>query len=235
MLMASPSHPINAALYKNLSFDTARDFSGVTIVASGPLVLVVNPSLPVKSLGELVTMAKSQPGKMTYASAGVGSSPHLAGELLRMMAGIDITHVPYKGTAPALSDLMGGQVHMFFAPVPTILEHLRSGKLKALGVTTQRRFAAALPDVPSIAESGLTDYEVVQWWGLVVPAGTPREVLAEQHAQITRILDSAEMKERLATMGAEPGGNSPEEFDAFIRAEIVKWAKVIEEAKVSPN
>jgi tripartite-type tricarboxylate transporter receptor subunit TctC len=232
MLMASPSHPINATLYKSLSFNTARDFAAVALVASGPLVLVVNPSTPVNSVKELIALAKARPGQLSYASAGTGSSPHLAGELFKTMADANLVHVPYKGTAPALSDLMGGQVQAFFAPVPTILQHVRTGKLKALGVTTARRFAA-LPDVPTIAEAGLPGYEVLQWWGLVVPSGTSKAVLAEQHAQVDRILSSPEMRERLVAMGADPGSGSPEQFDALIRDEIAKWAKVIEAARVT--
>jgi tripartite-type tricarboxylate transporter receptor subunit TctC len=234
ILMASPSHSINAALYKNLSFDTLRSFSAVTLAASGPLVLVMNASAPFSGVKELVAHAKANPGKVAYASAGTGSSPYMAGELLSLMAGVEMTHVPYRGTAPALVDQMGARVQLFFAPVPTILEHVRAGRLKALAITTKKRFIA-LPDVPTIAEAGFSDYELLQWWGFMVPTGTPRQVVKEQHAQIKRILDSAEMRERLAAMGAEPGGGAPEQFDALVREEIPRWARVVEAARLTPN
>lgn len=234
ILMASPSHSINASLYKNLSFDTLRAFQPVTLAASGPLVLVMSPSAPFNSVKDVVAHAKANPGKVTYASAGQGSSPHMAGELLSLLAGAEMTHVPYKGTAPALVDLMGGRVHLFFAPVPTILEHVRTGKLKTLAVTTKKRFAS-LPEVPTIAEAGLGDYELLQWWGFMVPAGTPKDVVREQHAQIKKILDSAEMRERLAGMGADPGGGPSEQFDALVREEIPRWARVVDAARMTPN
>jgi tripartite-type tricarboxylate transporter receptor subunit TctC len=234
LLMASPSHSINASLYKNLSFDTLKAFQPVTLAASGPLVLVVSPSAPFQSVKDLIAYAKANPGKISYASAGTGSSPHMAGELLALQAGVEMTHIPYKGTAPALVDLMGGRVQMFFGPVPTILEHVRAGKLKMLAVTTKKRFAT-LPDVPAIAESGFKDYELLQWWGFMVPAGTPKDIVREQHAQIKRILDSAEMRERLAAMGAEPGGGAPEQFDAIVREEIPRWSRVVEAARMTPN
>lgn len=234
MLMASPSHSINASLYKNPSFDTLRAFAPVTLAASGPLVLVMGPSSPFRNVKDLMAYAKANPGKVAYASAGTGSSPHMAGELLSLLAGVEMTHVPYKGTAPALVDLMGGRVQLFFAPVPTILEHVRAGKLKTLAVTTRQRFPA-LPDVPTIAEAGYSDYELLQWWGFMVPAGTPKEVIREQHAQIKKILDSAEMRERLAAMGAEPGGGGPEQFEALVREEIPRWARVVDAARLRPN
>ncbi len=234
LLMASPSHSINAALYKNLSFDTLRAFSAVTVAATGPLVLVTPPGGPFTNVRELVAHVKANPAKLAYASAGTGSSPHMAGELLALQAGLQMTHVPYKGTSPALVDLLGGRVQLFFGPVPAILDHVRGGKLKALAVTTKKRFGA-LPDVPTIAESGFPEYDLVQWWGFMVPAGTPREVIREQHAQVRRILESAEMRDRLAAMGAEAGGGPPEQFDALVREEILRWARVVEAARMKPE
>jgi len=234
LLMASPSHSINAALYKSLSFDTLRAFSAVTVVASGPLVLVVPPGGSFTNVKELVAHAKVNPAMLAYASAGTGSSPHMAGELLALQAGLKMTHVPYKGTSPALVDLLGGRVQLFFGPVPAIGDHVRGGKLKALAVTTKRRFGG-LPDVPTIAESGFPDYDLLQWWGLMVPAGTPREVIREQHAQVLRVLESAEMRGRLAAMGAEAGGGSPEQFDALVRDEIPRWMRVVDAARMTPE
>jgi tripartite-type tricarboxylate transporter receptor subunit TctC len=234
ILMASPSHSINPALYKNLTFDTLQAFTPITIVASGPLVLVVNASAPFTGLKAVVDHAKANPGQVAYASAGIGSSPHFAGELLSSLAGLQMTHVPYRGTGPALVDLMTNRVQMFFGPVPTILEHVRDGRLKALAVTTKTRFAA-LADVPSIAEQGYPDYELLQWWGLMVPTGTPTEIAREQYAQVKRILESPAMRERLAALGAEPGGGAPAEFDALIRDEIQRWTRLVQTANLTPD
>lgn len=234
VLMASPSHSINAALYKNLAFDTLRAFNPITIVASGPLVLVTSTSAPFGSLKDLVNHAKANPGQVAYASAGIGSSPHMAGELLSSLAGIKMIHVPYRGTSPALVDLIAGRVQLFFGPVPTVLEHLRSGQLKALAVTTKARFAA-LPDVPSIAEQGYPEYELLQWWGLLAPTGTPAEIVHEQYTQVKRILDSPAMRERLVSLGAEPGGGPPEQFDALIRDEITRWTRLVKANNLTPD
>lgn len=234
LLMASPSHSINPALYRTLPFDTLRAFSPVTIVASGPLVLVTAGTAPYRDFGSFIEQARAGSGRIAYASAGIGSSPHIAGELLSSIAGIQMTHVPYRGTGPALVDLMAGRVQVFFAPVPTILEHLRAGRLKALAVTTKARFVA-LPDVPSIAEQGYPDYELLQWWGLMVPAGTPPEIVGEQLAQVRRILASATMRERLAALGADPGGGAPEAFDALVREEIRRWTRLVEANNLTPE
>jgi tripartite-type tricarboxylate transporter receptor subunit TctC len=234
LLMASPSHTINPSLYKNIKFDTQKEFSGAAIVASGPLVLVANPSLAAKNVRELIALAKAKPGQISYASAGTGSSPHLAGELFVNLAGVNMMHVPYKGTAPATADLIGGQVHASFSPLPGVLQYIRNGKLKALGLTGTKRFAA-MPDLPTIAESGVPGYEVQQWWGIVAPNGTPKEILRKINADVAKILESQSVREQLATMGAEPGTGSPEQFDALIRNEIVQWGKLIESAKVTAD
>lgn len=234
LLMASPSHSINPALYRTLPFDTLRAFTPVTIVASGPLVLVTSATAPYRDFRAFIDQARAGSDRIAYASAGIGSSPHIAGELLSSLAGIRMTHVPYRGTGPALVDLMAGRVQVFFAPVPTILEHLRAGRLKALAVTTKARFAA-LPDVPSIAEQGYPDYELLQWWGLMVPAGTPAEIVREQLAQVRRILASPAMRERLAALGADPGGGAPEEFDALVRDEIRRWTRLVEANNLTPE
>jgi tripartite-type tricarboxylate transporter receptor subunit TctC len=230
LLMASPSHSINGALYKNLSFDAEKDFTGVILCASGPLVLVVNTSFPANTMEEFIAMAKAKPGQINYASAGIGSSPHLAGELFKNKAKLDLSHVAYKGTSPALTDLLGGQVQAFFAPVPTVLEFVKGGRLKALGVTTRLPFAA-LPGVPAIART-VPGFDMIQWWGIVAPAATPKSIVTMLNAEIARILASADMKEKLVAMGADPGGNSPQNFDRLIHEEVLKWTEVINTAKV---
>jgi len=231
LLMASPSHSINATLYKNLKFDAERDFTPVALAASGPLVLVVPAKFPADSVQAFVEQARKQPGSINYASAGVGSSPHLAGELFKIKAGVDMVHVAYKGTAPALTDLMAGLVQAMFAPVPTVLEHVKSGRLKALGVTSAEPFPA-LPGVPALAASGVPGYEVLQWWGLVAPAGTPEPIVAKLNAGIAAVLRTDEMRKRLADMGAEPGGQPPAQFGSLIHEEVVKWREVIQAADI---
>ncbi len=230
LLMASPSHAINGALYKNLSFDPEKNFTGVVLAASGPLVLVVNSSSPINSVQEFIALARAKPGSINYASAGVGSSPHLAGELLALMANVQMTHIAYKGTGPALTDLMGGQVQAFFGPVPALIEHIKNGRLKALGVTTLQAFPA-IPTVPPIARD-VPGYSVLQWWGIVTPTGTPPAVIAKINRDVAAALQADEMKKQLAAMGAEPGGQSPEQFDVLIREEVVKWTEVIDKAKL---
>ena len=225
LLMASPSHAINGAIYKNLAFDAERDFNGVALAASGPLVLVVNGNSPFNSISDFIEAAKKNPGSINYASAGVGSSPHLAGELFKMMAKVDMTHIAYKGTNPALTDLLGGQVQAFFGPVPAVIQHIQSGKLKALGVTTPERFNA-IKQVPPIA-SVVPGYSVLQWWGFVTPAGTPKIVIDKINKDVADILKSPEMMDRLAKMGAEPGGQSPAYLDKIISEDVIKYGAVV--------
>ncbi len=230
LLMASPSHAINGALYKNLAFDPEKNFKGVVLVASGPLVLVVASSSPINSVKEFIALARAKPGAINYASAGVGSSPHLAGELFALMAKIEMTHIAYKGTGPALTDLMGGQVQAFFGPVPALIEHIKNGRLKALGVTTPQAFSA-IASVPPIANE-IAGYSVLQWWGIVTPTGTPTAVITKVNRDVAAVLQANDMKKQLAAMGAEPGGQAPEQFDALIREEVVKWTEVINKAKL---
>ena len=231
LLMASPSHTINPSLYKNLRFDTQKDFSGAAIVATGPLVVAVGPSVPAKNVRELIALAKARPEKVSYASAGTGSSTHLAGALFNQLAGTDMMHVPYKGTAPSITDQIGGQVQVSFLPIPGVLQHIRSGKLHALAVTGSRRFTT-LPDLPTVAESGLPGYDVQQWWGIVAPKGTSREILKKINFDVAHILKSQGLRAQLAAIGAEPGSGSPEQFDQMIQAEIIEWGKLIESAKI---
>ena len=231
LLMASPSHTINASLYKNIKFNTQKAFAGVAVVATGPLVLVVNQSVPAKTVRELLALAKAKPGTLSYASAGTGSSPHLAGELFKYLAGIDMMHVPYKGTAPATTDLIGGQVQVAFSPLAGVLPHILSGKLRALALTSPKRLAA-MPDLPTIAESGIPGYDVQQWWGIVAPSGTSKEILKKINADVAKILQIPIVQEQIAKIGAEPGQGSPEQLDELIRKEIIQWKKIIDAAKI---
>jgi tripartite-type tricarboxylate transporter receptor subunit TctC len=213
---------VAAYLYRNLAFDPVKDFQPVARLASVPSVLIVHPSVPAKSLPELLALAKSQPGKLHYGSGGAGTTQHLGGELFRYMANVDIVHVPYKGGAPALNDLLGGQIAMSFEPLPTALQHVKSGKLRALAVTTPARIGA-LPEVPAIAET-LPGYEMSIWFGLLGPAGMPREVTNRLNAEIVKALAAPEVRERLQGQGTEPIGDTVDEFAANMRAESARWA-----------
>lgn len=227
-LVVSPSHAINATLYKKLTFHTEKDFAPVTQLTSAPLILVVHPSVPAKSTKELIVLAKSKPGQLNYASSGSGTSTHLAAVLFTTMAGVDIVHIPYKGGGPATTDLLAGHVQMNFAGI-TLLPHIKAGKLRALAVTTAKR-SMAIPDLPTIAESGLPGYEVDAWYGAYFPAETPREIVSKLNKEIVKILHMADVKAHFASQGAEIVGNAPEEFAAFTKAEIDKWAKVVKDS-----
>ena len=217
---------INPALYAKLPYDPLKDFAAVGLVATTANVLVVHPSLPVKSVQELVAHAKANPGKLTFGSAGNGSSNHLAGELFNTMAGVQMTHVPYKGSALALNDLLGGQLSMMWDVISTAMPHVQSGKTRALGVTSPKRSAIA-PEIPTIAEAGLPGYEVVIWFGVLAPAATPRAIVNKINADLKTILGSSDMRERLSKLGAEPAWTSPEDFAALERSDIAKWGKVV--------
>jgi tripartite-type tricarboxylate transporter receptor subunit TctC len=227
--MMSLTLAVNPSLYSKLPYDTEKDLAPVTLVASAPLMLVVHPSIPAKSVQELIAYAKANPGKLNFGSGGPGTTPHLAGEMLKAMAGIRMTHVPYKGGGPALNDLVGGQIQLMLENIPSTLPHAKSGRLRALALSGLKR-SPLVPDLPTLDEAGLKGYEIVGWNGLFVPSGTPRPIVTRLHGDIAKALAQADVKERLATMGAEPVGNSPEEFRAFVKAEIVKWAKVVKEA-----
>jgi tripartite-type tricarboxylate transporter receptor subunit TctC len=217
---------INASLYSKMPYDAAKDFAPITLVAVVPNLLVVHPSVSAKTVGELVALAKAKPGQLNFASSSTGGSPHLAGEMFKQMTGADIVHVPYKGSAPALTDLLGGQVALMFDNMPSALPHVKAGKLRALGVTSARR-SQAVPDIPTIAESGVAGYEVDSWFGILAPAGTPKEVVGKLNAEIVRILQMPDVRQRLQEQGAEPVGGTPEQFDEHIRKETVKWARVV--------
>ena len=231
LLIGLPALAINPSIYRKLPYDALRDFTPITQAISQPNLLVVHPSLPVKSVKELIALAKARPGDLVFASSGVGSSSHLTIELFLLMTGTRMLHVPYKGPSPGVIDLVAGRVSVMASSTISTLPQVRSGRLRALGVTTAKR-AVGLPDIPSIAEAGVPGYESVSWFGLVAPAGTPKEVIARLHRETVAILHMPEIKERFARDGTEVVAGSPEEFDAHIRAETVKWAKVVKSADI---
>jgi tripartite-type tricarboxylate transporter receptor subunit TctC len=231
LLMGGASNAINMSLFKKLPYDTLRDFEPVILCVQGANVLTVHPSLPAKTLKELIALAKAQPGKLNFGSSGIGSSNQMAGELFKVMAGINIVHVPYKGNAPAITDALGGHVEMIFAGVPALVPHIQSGRLRAIAIGSLKRFPA-LPQVPTFDESGLKGYEATTWFGLYAPAKTPRDIIARWNAETDKILKSAEIKERFMNDGLEPMGGPPEAFARFTRSEIDKYAKVIKAASV---
>ena len=220
------THAINATLYRKLPYDSIRDFTPVALVATTPLMLLVHPSLPVKSLKDLVALAKSKPGQIVYASSGNGTILHLSTERLKAMAGIDMVHVPYKGSAPAVQALLGGEVAVSFSTMPPALPNVKAGKVRALGVTTAQRVSAA-PDVPTISEAGLKGYEMVLYSGIIGPAGIPRDVVNKLNAEIAKIVNSPEFKQTLATIGAEPVTVTPEQFAAHLRSDIDKLGAIV--------
>ncbi|MBI4190064.1 MAG: tripartite tricarboxylate transporter substrate binding protein [Betaproteobacteria bacterium] len=226
LLSASVATTINQTLYKKLSFDVVRDFEPIALLASVPFVLVVHPSLPVRSIRELIAFVRARPGQLNFASVGIGSFNHLTTELLKMRAGVDVFHVPYKGSPPALTDLIGGEVSMMFANTLSVLPHVKAGRLRALAITGARRSAAA-PELPTVAESGLPGFESGTWFALLAPAGTPREIVTRLNAEATKAGQSPEIRERLAAQGAEPLGGTPAQAGAFIKSEIAKWGKVV--------
>jgi tripartite-type tricarboxylate transporter receptor subunit TctC len=221
----------NVSLTRNLSYHPTRDFDPVTLVAAQQLMLVVNPSVPAESVADLLRLARAKPGQLTFASAGNGSGGHLSGELFRMLTGIDIVHVPYKGVSPAMLDVVSGQVTMSFASVISGTPQVRSGKLRALAVTGLRR-SPAQPDVPTMIEAGIKGYESSTWYGLLAPKGTPRPIVMKLHQEVVALLQQPATRERLLAEGAEPVGNTPDQFRAFIDAEIAKWGRIIRGAGV---
>lgn len=234
LFLASATHSINPGLQKKLPYDTVRDFSPITMVASSPLVFVANHSAGVASIRELVAAAKAQPGRLNYASSGPGTGGHLAVELLSWMAGIKFTHVPYKGAAPALIDVIGGQLQfMCTSPLPA-MPHVKSGKLRALAVTGSAR-ANFAPEIPTVAEAGYKGYETTLWYALLAPAGTPRPILTRLHDVTAKVVKSPAMTEQLLAQGAAPVGNTPQELDAYIRLEVDRWTRLIERANIRPD
>lgn len=224
-LIVSVTYSINPSLYRNLPFDPARDLRPVTLFASAPFMLLTNPALPVRSVRELIAYAKERPGQLNYGSGGVGNSGHLAAELFAGMAGIELAHIPYKGTGLAMTDLLGGQLQMMFNSMIQGMPYARNRKLVALAVTTAQR-AAAMPELPTVTEAGLPGYDFSSWYGLMVPAATPRAIVDRLHAEVLRALAQADFRQRLAKDGSEPIGSTPEQFAAHLAAETAKWEKV---------
>jgi tripartite-type tricarboxylate transporter receptor subunit TctC len=225
LLLSSPAVAINRSLYQNLPFDALRDFAGVSMFAVSPNILLVNPSVPAKTIQELVALARSKPGKLTYSTSGSGSSQHLAGELFNLRAKVSTLHVPYKGTAPALTALIGGEVDISYSNIPAALPHIQSGRLRALASTGTKR-SELMPNVPTAKESGI-DMEVIVWFGIHAPAATPRPIIDKLAGVLVKMPHTPEMKKRLADLGAEPIGSTPDEFDKHFRAETAQWAEVV--------
>ncbi len=222
-------HVINPSLYPKIPFDALTDFTPITQLAHVPLILVVNNDLPVRSVKELIAYAKANPGKLNFASSGNAAAPHLAGESFKLATGIDMQHVPYKGSSPALTDLIGGQVQLMFDSMPSAMPFVKAGKLRPLAVTTAKR-SLAVPDLSTVAEAGVPGYDISTWYGLWGPKGLSKEVSDKLANEVARILKLPDVKERYAALGAEPVGNSPEEFAAYCKSELLKWAKVVKDS-----
>jgi len=236
MLLSNSSQVANATMYgKAMSYDLLRDLAPVTMIGTTPVLLVVHPSLPVKTARDLITLAKARPGQLTFASAGIGSPTHIAPELFRWMAKIDMLHVPYKGGSQAVTDLIGGQITCYFAAMSTGLPLAKSGRLRAVAVTSPQRFSAVIPEVPTVAESGLPGYELVGWFGLMMPSSTPAEIVARANAVAVQALRASGMKDRLLNEGTEVVASSPQDFDAFTRKELAKYEKLVKAANIKPE
>jgi len=225
------SHGINGGLYRNLPYDLDKDFAPITQIVRSPNALVVAPALGVASVSEFIALLKKNPGKYSYGSGGNGSSAHLSAELFKSMAGVDILHVPYKGATLALTDLIAGNIVMFMGNLPPALGHVKAGRIKALAVTTRTR-SKFVPELPTMDEAGLQGFETVAWFGLLAPAGTPAQVVAKTRDEVARILQTPELRARIDSLGAEPVGNTPQEFAALIRADIAKWRRVVDQAGI---
>jgi len=229
LMMASISHTVLPSLHKKLPYDIVKDFAPVSKLVAFPFLLLVHPSVPAKSVKELIAFAKAKPGQINYASGGNGSTAHLNGELFKSVTGINVVHVPYKGTAPALIGFLAGEAGLAFYSVSATLQHVRAGRLRALATTGERR-TPSLPDLPTAVEAGVPGFVTGSWAGVLAPAGTPKPIIAKLHGEITRILQLTEVKERLAALDFELVGNTPEEFGTMIKKEVLKWAKVVKES-----
>jgi len=228
------THGINPALFKNLPYHPIRDFAPVSMLGTTPNVLVVHPSVPAATMSEFIAYVKANPGKIHYGSSGIGGSPHLAMELLKAMTGTDMLHVPYKGSGAVLIDLLSGQIHTTSASVTGQLPHIKSGKLRALAVTSTKRIAQ-LPDVPTVIESGIPGYEVTIWYGMFVPAAVPKPIIARLNAELVKLLNTPGLKTRLGQSGIDAASSTPEELAAFVKVEVAKWTRVVKIAGVQPE
>jgi tripartite-type tricarboxylate transporter receptor subunit TctC len=231
LVVALPFSVLPSLFAGRLPFDVVKDFAPISLCAGSPNMLVVNPSVPVNNVKELIAMAKAQPGKLTYASTGNGTSNHVSAEYFKMLTGTDMLHIPYKGSAPAVTDLIGGQVNVLFDNVPNVIQQVKAGKLRPLAVTSTKRSFQA-PDVPTMQEAGVPEYEVNVWFGLLAPAGTPPDVLARLNAETLRVLNLPETRERFRALGVDVIGSSPDQFAQHLKTEIAKWGKVVQEAKI---
>ncbi len=234
LLVVSFAFGVNPSLYARLPYDTQRDFAPVVLAAGTPNILVINPQLPVRSVQDLIALAKSKPGKLNYATAGNGSSNHLSMEMFKSMAGVDIVHVPYKGSAPAVTDLIGGQVDVMFDNVPNVLQHVKAGRLRGLAVSSKTR-SPFTPDLPTVAEAGLPGFDVSVWFGVVTPSGTPKAVVSQLNTEINRILKLREVVQLFHGQGVAPLGGTPEEFATHLRTQMSKWAEVVEATGTQPE
>ena len=232
--MISASATIHPSVYTNVPYDITKDFSHVTVLASSAFALVVNASLPAKSVKELVALGKARPGQLNFASSGVGGTLHLSGELFKTMAQIEMTHVSYKGGAPAATAVVSGQIELMFAPLGVVMPHVKSGRLRMLAVTSAQRWPS-VPDVPTVAEAGLAGYESTGWYGIVAPLRTPPPIVTRIHQEIAKGLATPDVRQRFASFDLEPIGSSPEQMTSHVRAEVAKWARVVRDAKLSPG
>jgi tripartite-type tricarboxylate transporter receptor subunit TctC len=224
---------VSPLLYRHLDFDVSKDYIPVTVIANSPNVLVINPSVPVNNFKELIAYAKQNPGKLNFASPGAGSGAHLAGELLNVEAGIEVTHIPYNGIAPAVNDLIGGRVQMMFAGISSVLAEIKAGRLKAIAIAGPTR-SAQLPDVPTVAESGLPGFDVTSWYGIVVRAGTAPEIVDKLQRDIALALKDSAVAGKLSALGLEPVGNTPQQFQAMVKSETAKWSAIVDKAHILP-
>ena len=231
LVMTATPLALNTVLYKKVPYDPVRDFAPISQVAAMPNIIVTHPALPARTVRELIALARSRPGQLVYASSGVGTGPHLSMELFLTMAGVKMGHVPYKGTNPGMIDTMAGQVQVLMSTLLPPLPHIKTGRLRPLGVTSSKR-VSSLSDVPTIAEAGVPGYEVVGWYGMAAPANTPREVINKLYSEIVNILKSPDTRDKLAADGAEPVGSTPEQFAAFIQSEIDKWSRVVKSSGI---
>jgi tripartite-type tricarboxylate transporter receptor subunit TctC len=233
-LMTASTLALNSVLYKKVAYDPIKDFAPIMQVATAPNVLIVNPKVQARTLAEFIALARQKPGELTYGTPGIGTSPHMCMELFKSLAGVDLRHIPYRGTVPAMTDVMSGQISAMFATALSARPQIAAGTVRGLGLSSQKR-SAALPDVLPIAELGVPDYEATQWYGFLAPAGTPAGIIARIHAEALRALQGKEMRDKLATDGAEPVGTTPAEFAAHIKAELDKWTKVARAAGIEPQ